>query len=362
MEVRMQPIQIRSQLVHTKHALTHQQLTIGFLGGSITENRVPHNWPEAIIRFFLLENPGLQLSIENAAIGATGSDFGLMRVDQDIIAKQPHLVFIEYAVNDWWTPSQKRIEQMEGIIRRLKRYGQCDIVLIYTYLQDMYADLEKDITPLIVTEYENLANHYHLNTVYSGYYAIQRVKQGLLRFEEWLPDGLHPQFLGSEVYADPIKEMIKKALIYPIVNQSSLPKPLEANHWEHARLIPLSSIQLSNTFYLKRSSTQAFVDDVIFSSAVGATIKIPFSGRGLVLVFDFGKRSSEFRYSIDNDVVEVSKRDRPSWCGNSGWLRPFVIGGNLDLKPHQLTLEIIHGNRPDCEGTLFELTHILELL
>jgi len=156
--------------------------------------------------------------------------------------------------------------------------------------------------------------------------------------------------------------MIKEAFTYPIINQSSLPKPLETNNWEHARLIPLSSIHLSNTFYRKRSSTQAFIDDVIYSSAIGATLNIPFSGRGLVLVFDFGKRSSEFRYSIDGGVVEVSKRDRPSWCSNSGWLRPFMIGGNLDSKSHQLTIEIIHGNRPDCEGTLFELTHILELL
>jgi lysophospholipase L1-like esterase len=358
----MQPIQLRSQLTHTKLALAQQQLTIGFLGGSITENRVPHNWPEAIIRFFLSQNPGLQLTIQNAAIGATGSDFGLMRVDQDIITKRPHLVFIEYAVNDWWTPSQVRLEQMEGIIRRLKRYGKCDIVLIYTYLQDMYNDLTKDHMPLIVSEYESLASYYHLNSVYSGYFAFQRVKQGLLRFDEWLPDGLHPQYVGSEVYAEPIKEMIKEGLMYRIIDQSSLPTPLEANNWEHARLIPLSSIHLSPTFYRKRSSTQAFVDDVIYSSAVGAILEIPFSGRGLVLVFDFGKRSSEFKYSIDGGITEVSKRDRPVWCGNSGWLRPFLIGGNLDLKPHQITLEIIHGNQLDCDGTLFELTHILELL
>lgn len=357
----MQPIQLRSQLIHTKRALAQKQLTIGFLGGSITENRVPHNWPESIIRFFLSNYPGLQLTIENAAIGATGSDFGLIRVDQDIVAKKPQLVFIEYAVNDWWTNPQTRMQQMEGIIRRLKSYGHCDIVLIYTYLQEMYSDLMEDSMPSIITEYESLASHYNLNSVYSGFYAFQQVKQGLLKFEEWLPDGLHPHYRGSEVYALSIKEMIQLGLTYPIIDQSTLPKPLEPNNWEHARRIPLSSIHLPNTFYRKRSSTQAFVDDVIFSSAIGATLEIPFTGRGLVLVFDFGKRSSEFKYSIDGGNVEVSKRDRPAWCGYSGWLRPFVIGGQLESKPHMLTLEIIHGNRPDCEGSLFELTHLLEL-
>ncbi len=357
----MQPIQLRSQLIHTKRALFSKKMTIGFLGGSITENRVPHNWPESIIRFFLSEYKGLQLTIENAAIGATGSDFGLMRVDQDIISRKPDLVFIEYAVNDFWTKSQMRIEQMEGIIRKLKRYGQCDIILIYTYLQDMYEDLSYHRMPLIVSEYENIASHYHMNSIFSGYYAFQKVRQGLLRFEEWLPDGLHPQYIGSEIYAEPIIEGIKNGLSYPIIDQSSLPKPLEMNNWENARLIPLSSIHLPETFYLKRSSTQAFVDQVIYSSAIGATLNIPFTGRGIVLVFDFGKRSSELKYSIDGGEVEVTKRDRPAWCGNSGWLRPLIIGGNLDSKPHNLTLEIIHGNRPDCEGTLFELSHLLEL-
>lgn len=351
---------VRSKLEFTSQALENKVIRLGFLGGSITENRVPHNWPEEIIRYFTKTHPDTKVIVENAAIGATGSDLGLIRVENDIIDRKCDLVFIEYAVNDYWTPHQQRMDQMEGLIRRLKRYGKCDIVLVYTYLQEMYHNLQNNELPNVIKEYELLAQHYQINSVFAGAIAFDMVKAGLLKFEEWLPDGLHPQYRGSLIYGNAVISLIEEALNTSNKAQKTL-EPLSKSHWENAELLPLDELTWHHPFHLKRSSTQAFINYVLYTSAIGAELNIDFDGRGVMLVFDFGKKSSEFKYSIDNEPWKETNRDRPQWCGNSGWIRPILLADQLPMGKHRLKIEVIHGNLPSCEGSNFDLTHVLVL-
>ena len=52
---------LRSALTHTKKAIAGKKLTIGFLGGSITQSRVPHNWGDPFIH--LLTNAFRDLTV-----------------------------------------------------------------------------------------------------------------------------------------------------------------------------------------------------------------------------------------------------------------------------------------------------------
>lgn len=361
MEVKMQTIMIRNDLCSLQMALKNNRLTVGFLGGSITENRVPHNWPEVVTRYLLSLNPSLFLKIENAAIGATGSDLGLIRVREDIIDKHCDIVFLEYAVNDFYTPQQIRFDQMEGLIRRIKEESKCDIVLVYTYLQDMQKDFIQNRYPDVIKDYEKLADYYGINSAFVGKIAYDQVIQGLMRFEEWLPDGLHPQYRGSLAYGEAVIELIKKSFgTNHCPNYISKP-PISPSHWQHAKSIPLDAIEIKPPFFIKRCSTQAFVKDVIYTSTIGAHLQIKYVGTALLIVFDFGKRSSEFRYRLDGGQYIDVNRDRPSWVGNSGWLRPYIIGELNRYGEHHVDIVITHGNRPECEGTNFEITHLLAL-
>jgi len=67
-------------------------VTIGFLGGSITDPRPGYNWPEPVIGWFVNRFPGVRLSVENAAIGATGSALAVFRAQWDIIDRHCDLV------------------------------------------------------------------------------------------------------------------------------------------------------------------------------------------------------------------------------------------------------------------------------
>ncbi|MCY9691679.1 hypothetical protein [Paenibacillus alginolyticus] len=72
--------QHRNSLSKVWNKLEQGKLTIGFMGGSITEDgRAAHNWPEPVTRWFVESFPHARITVENAAIGATGSDLAVFR-------------------------------------------------------------------------------------------------------------------------------------------------------------------------------------------------------------------------------------------------------------------------------------------
>ena len=357
----MEIIRYRGALTRTARALESGKLRIGYLGGSITENKVPHNWTEPFMFRLMEKYPQVKIVSENAAIGATGSDLGIIHADSHILSKNCDLVFVEYAVNDWWTPSRDRLCAMEGIVRKLLSKGDCDVIFVYTFSQEMYPYLEKGELPPIVKEYDALAEHYNISSAYMGAYAFGQNQKGFLKWEEWLPDGLHPQFRGSLEYGSCAFSLVDGLLQGKAQGEIARgAAPMDEKNWENARLLSFDDVNYCPPFYVRRTATQAYVSYVLTANAVGAELELNVDCETLYLVFDFGSASCEFEYSVDGKLIGVSDRDRPDWCGMHGWLRPFRIDCGARGK-HTVKLKIVHGKGAQCRGTAFDLAYILQV-
>jgi hypothetical protein len=132
------------------------------LGGSITAGI--HNWPEPVVNWFGDAFPDARISVENAAIGATGSPLAIFRAERDIIQRKCDLVFIEYAVNDWELTPKLRGRTREGLIRKLLEAESRDLVLGYAFRQEMYENMRQGIVPPSIAEFEELASHYDIGS------------------------------------------------------------------------------------------------------------------------------------------------------------------------------------------------------
>lgn len=355
-------IRHRSPLRYTKHKLQKDKFTIGFLGGSITEAAPSHNWPEPVIAWFAETYPNIRFIVENAAIGATGSDLAVFRAKRDILDRGCDLVFVEYAVNDYFEPVTKRIRSREGLIRQLKAAG-IEVVLVYTFIQDMYNSMIAGDVPESIAEWERIADHYGIGSVWMGQYALDEVRRGLMRWEEWLPDGLHPTSRGSLCYAQSVISYLRTELMNDFdsvtrTDVTPLVDPLHELTWDNVELLPISRITGSGSWVIRRTLKSCWYDQLLCTSAVGATLAFQFQGRGLVLGFDFGLTSSEFRYRIDEGEWLSSDRDRPEWCPDNGWFRPILLADGLQLGDHLCELEVVHGNQINCKGTQFHLAFI----
>ncbi len=352
----MQIIQRRGRLSRTLQALENGRLSIGFAGGSITDARPDWNWPEPVITWFADRFPRCRILVNNDAIGATGSDLAAFRAQASFIDPGCDLVFIEFAVNDQEQPTQRRMRSREGLIRKLLKDQGRDIVLVYTFSQPMYAAMSQGQTPASIAEFEQLADHYQISSVWMGMNALQEVQRGLMRWEEWLPDGLHPQARGSLSYAQSVIACLEEALTgqsnsRPILSGNQLPPPLENGNWENVYCLPFDQVELHGPWILRNWPKLAYVDRVLSTAAVGAKLSFTFEGRGLVLGFDFGRNSGEFRYRLDGAEWQVSHRDRPDWCPPDGWYRLFPVAEDLTAGKHRFEMEVIHGN-PDPAALL----------
>jgi len=359
----------RGDLFRTRKAIKRGKLTLGFLGGSITDGRTNWNWPDPVCAWFNEAFPGMPVFVENAAIGGTGSDLAVLRVEREILRRECDLVFVEYAVNDKDFLSEYRMRSREGLLRKLLKEER-DVVVVYTYAQDMYPFMIKNELPPSIAEFEQLTRHYNINSVWMALHAFRQVKQGKLRFEEWLPDNVHPQYRGSLVYAESVITFLKKALSGRASKKKTLsgrrmPKPLNANHWQGLRLKPFSEVRRTGPWLVKRWNKLAFIEQALWTTAPDARLFFDFEGRGLILGFDFGYASSEFRYRIDAGEWKESNRERPDWCGQEGWYAPCCVADDLLPGRHHFELEVIHGNEagkternPQYSGTRFCLGSI----
>lgn len=346
----------RSPLLRLREAIASGEARLGFIGGSITDARPRHNWPEPVIAWLVETYPQVRFSVENAAIGATGSELAVFRAEHDLIERGCDIVFVEYAVNDDGIPRDKRMRTREGLLRKLLRDGRRDVVLAHTFCQSFYGAMVEGEVPESIADLEELAEHYRLGSVWMGRYALEEVRSGRLRWEEWLPDGLHPTARGSLSYAYSVIAYLREELSEPsppAANEAppSMPKPLNPSNWERAYSLSLSDIRTEGPWAIRRWPHVEWIDQVLETSAIGAKLSFSFVGRGLSLGFDFGNYSSEIRYRLDEGPWITSNRERADWCPDDGWYRIYSIADDLQSGPHEFEMEVVHGDAKGCKGT-----------
>ncbi len=88
----------------TLTALDKQKFNVVFLGGSITQGaRASANsntWAYKVGEYLKKHFSDKDVKVNNSGVGGTGSMLGIFRLQKDVVAFQPDLVFVEYAVND----------------------------------------------------------------------------------------------------------------------------------------------------------------------------------------------------------------------------------------------------------------------
>lgn len=347
-------IKARRPLWHTAEAVRRGHITIAFVGGSITEPAGGRRWSDKVADWFVARYPGLTVDVENAAKGATGSLSAILYVDDSVISCKPDLVLVETAVNDGenaWGACR------EGVIRKLLAGCACDIVLTYTYAQTMYpAFLEGKLPPSIM-DWEEIAAHYGISSVFMSRYTFDLVNAGFLKWEEWLPDGLHPEHAGSRLYAEPVCALLEREIETAEKEAYAVPAPLHADHWGAAYRFPLEKIERRGAWRMVCERHLPTVEHVLFTASVNASLFLTFEGRGFRLRRIDNLFHAAYRYRVDGGDWVERNDPLPAWAENAtDWVREEAPVVGLDAGTH--TLEICPIFAVNGRGTTFELTDI----
>lgn len=96
-----------------------EELTIGFLGGSITQGSLAteheNTYAYRVFNWWKETFPNGEFHYVNGGIGGTTSHYGVSRAVTDVLMYQPDFVIVDFSVND--EPDEFFQETYEGVIR-----------------------------------------------------------------------------------------------------------------------------------------------------------------------------------------------------------------------------------------------------
>ncbi len=184
-----------------RRAKAGERLSVVFFGASLTWGANATDPVEtsyrAVVRNLLADRyPSARFHCHDAAIGGTGSQLGAFRLERDVLAWKPDLVFVDFTANDdIYLADPESLSSYESILRRLAAAGIPVVQVSFPFRWNIEtANLP---TMLRLTAHRDLAKAYGngfgdvVTAICEGADA-GRLKPDVL----WGTDGVHPDNAG----------------------------------------------------------------------------------------------------------------------------------------------------------------------
>lgn len=204
------------------------ELTIGFLGGSITQGSLASEYGKTyayrVFSWWKETFPKAEFHYVNGGIGGTDSYYGLSRIVTDLLMYQPDFVVVDFSVNDEANVFFQ--ETYEGVVRRLLSWPSKPAVVL---LNNVFYDTGKN-----AQKYHNAVGEwYGLPYVSIKDTVYRRIEAGEFTRKELTEDGLHPNDKGHELVA---AELIR--LLEEVKTKTEAEKKVESRTKEKNEKMP----------------------------------------------------------------------------------------------------------------------------
>ena len=198
-----------------ERAQSGEQITIGLIGGSITEGAGAATYPECWAKRFAVRfgntygvNNGENITLINGGVGGTPSTFGYMRFQRDIVDRVPEtdpdgypdLVVIEFAVNDWGEPSGHRC--FESMAKESLQQPNEPVVMILFSMRDDGWNIQSEL--------RKIGDTYDLMMVSLPDGIYPHVGKEITK-EDYFHDEYHPNANGHRMMCDCLMQAIADA-------------------------------------------------------------------------------------------------------------------------------------------------------
>lgn len=341
----------RFHLVMEK-ARNKEPLTIGFIGGSITQGSLsstPYTcyayrvfeWWKA---YFQNEN----LTYVNAGIGATTSQFGVARVKSDLLSKEPDVVFAEFSVND--EDNDLFMETYEGLIRTILSAKNSPALLLFH-------NVSYDTGNNAQRVHSKIGFHYQIPMVSMKDSIFEELKKGTLQKEVITPDNLHPNDYGHELVAYVITQALEKIASITttedreIDTKLELPNPITSNRYEELVRYTNSDLNPIVMGFQKDEKEQYGITDLFkggyLATKIGDSIEFEFECKILSVQYrkSIHKPAPVAKAVIDgqeeNSVI-LDANFKENW-GDCIYLQDILVS---DVKKkHTLTITIVEADK-----------------
>lgn len=347
-----------------------EPVRIGYLGGSIT---AAPGWRIQSREWLQTQYPRAKFKEIHAAIGGTGSDLGVFRLQRDVLQHQPDLLFVEFAVNDGGASPERIHKAMEGIVRQTWAANpETDICYVYTLTEKMLPDLQAGKMPRAASAMEQLADHYGIPSIHFGVEVARLEAAGDLVFSAPRPkdparthpvifssDGVHPHVeTGHRLYVESIaRSWPKIAAAGNGPHPHHLSAPFRTDHWQSARMVSLTPEMLQGEWvklpadHRLAQRFQRNMPELYQAVSPGASLTFQFEGTSIGVFDLLGPDGGQLSVKVDD--AEPVRRNRIDGYCTYHRMSKLNVGTDLKQGVHRITITLTPVEL-DKQSILFE--------
>lgn len=357
---------------------------------------IKYGWAGRTINTYFADKYGEEnVEYLSAAIGGTNTRQMLYRLQRDVLAHKPDVVFVDAPINDTWSNDYDVAAFTEGIVRQLlKAKHQPVIVLncvgvftassgVYTFT-DKSSDTavkNKNLSDLLTEKYglvqfdfyslmedainDSLGAKKTDYLIIDGAYVGDKLTAGddHSAWDVFMYDGIHPNRVGHGLYANYAVDVLKNTDLTAQKHTKTFDEPLSGYEYNNPHMISWKeatekgmavwsdgwNIEEGKTY---TSTNYTVCDGLVWSdgankaTSAGESVTFAFNGTAIGI---YGRRGNSFAaaYDIDNGkYTGTFKND-----GADKVVVPWEIHG-LEDGEHTITITTTDNNESDEQFTI----------
>lgn len=193
-----------------------EPVSVVFLGGSLTwganaSDPLTTSYRGLMSDWLRQKYPKTPITFHDAAIGGTGSMLGIFRMERDVLAHKPDLVFLDFTVNDGAEEiDPQSLASYEHIVRQVLE----NKAMVMPVLMMFRWHAEKPDAPLPPRHQAHLklGEAYQIPVANTIPYVCEKVKEGTDIKTIWPFDGAHPDDIGYRYFFETVRDRYDKAI------------------------------------------------------------------------------------------------------------------------------------------------------
>jgi len=324
-----------------------EKVTVAVIGGSITQGakatKPEFRYGDRIAQWWRARFPKTEISFVNAGIGATGSNFGALRAQRDLLSHRPDFVVVEYGVNDGNT--QAAAETLEGLVRQILKQPQAPAVVQLVMMHRGGGNAQE--------WHGKVGRHYALPIVSFRDALWPEIKAERLPWETVMADEVHPNDLGHACAAEYVDNLLEAAWAARPARPpaaSPMPAPLFSDLYEFTALFEAPD--------LKPTASSGWIFDATekswHSDKPGSAIGFEIEGTAIFSMHFVVKRAmGKAKVQVDDGAPVVLD----GWFNQTwgGYRSTNLLAKDLKPGKHRVRFEVLAEKDADSDGHEFKL-------
>lgn len=322
-----------------KKAENGEEITIAYIGGSITEGLTvaPAQpklcWAYLSHEWLCEQYPDTKINFVNAGLSGTPSILGNVRLERDVLAYDPDIVFVEFAVNDGTDASYRNA--YENLVRTLLGADkEIAPVLLFTVLKNGYS-AQKHMS--------EIGNHYGLPMISEPNSLKVEFDAGRMAWEDYSDDESHPNKLGHEMVRDFVAYYFEQVIEQVDDNtgdvEKTLPDAIYSDRYINMHFIDSEKLETELVGFEESDVHSWFHNDWLNAGKDAASMKFTITCKTLQMVYKENKSSI---YATADIYIDGEKTTSVSAFDKDGWDNPetALIIDNDEVAEHTVEIRV----------------------